>query len=44
MGRIRMIILDKPAYRLDEYKEIREANRRFFKIDPENYIDKQKDW
>lgn len=39
-----MIILDKPAYRLDEYKEIREANRRFFKIDPEHYIDKQNDW
>ena len=44
MGRIRMIILDKPAYRLDEYKEIRETNRRFFKIDPEHYIDKQNDW
>lgn len=44
MGRIRMIILDKPAYRLDEYKEIREANRRFFKVDPEHYIDKQNDW
>lgn len=44
MGRIRMIILDKPAYRLDEYKKIREANRRFFKVDPEHYIDKQNDW
>lgn len=44
MGRIRMIILDKPAYRLDEYKEIREANRMFFKADPEHYIDKQNDW
>ena len=39
-----MIILDKPAYRLDEYKDIREANAVFLRLTLSNYIDKQNDW
>lgn len=39
-----MKLYDKPAYRLDEYKELRQLNRTAFMLNPIDYIKLQSDW
>ena len=39
-----MKLYDKPAYRLDEYKELRQLNRTAFMLNPLDYVKLQSDW
>ena len=39
-----MKLYDKPAYRLEDYKELRQFNRTAFALNPLDYIKLQYDW
>ena len=39
-----MKFYDKPAYKLEDYKKLRQLNRTAFMLNPLDYVKLQSDW